>query len=166
VVGPNTPADFIARLANIQNLSGAVPSAFDSWLITRGIKTLQLRLQQQVNNAQQLASYLAAHPAVKQVHFPDLSTHPQHELARRQMPHGCGAMLSVQLGQSPADAMALINRLRCFTPATSLGGVESLVEHRRSVEGPASTTPDDLIRVSVGIEHIDDLIADWRQALD
>ncbi|WP_223786662.1 trans-sulfuration enzyme family protein [Marinicella meishanensis] len=165
VVGANTPEDFVARLANIQNLSGAVPSAFDSWLITRGIKTLKLRLEQQVRNAQQLATFLAAHPAVKQVHFPDLPSHPQHALAQRQMPAGCGAMLSVQLGQGQTEALALISRMHCFTPATSLGGVESLVEHRRSVEGPASTTPADLIRISVGIEHIDDLIADWQQAL-
>ncbi len=166
VVGNNTPQEFVNKLANIQNLSGGVPSAFDSWLITRGIKTMKLRISQQVLNAQKLAQFLFAHPAVNDVHFPDLPSHPQHAIAQRQMPNGCGAMLSVEIGKDQKESMAVIARLKLFTAATSLGGVESLVEHRKSVEGPASHTPDTLIRISVGIEHIDDLIADWQQALD
>ena len=165
VVGGQAPKKWLAQLANIQNLSGAVPSAFDCWLITRGIKTMKLRIKQQVKNAHKLAVFFNQHTAVKAVHFPDLPNHPQHDVAKRQMPDGCGAMLSIQIGENQQQAMAVIAKLKHFTKATSLGGVESLVEHRRSVEGAASLTPDNLIRISVGIEHIDDLIADWNQAL-
>ncbi len=165
VVGEQTPDEFLGRLANIQNLSGAVPSAFDSWLITRGIKTMKLRICQQVANAKKLAVYLSDHPKVKKVHFPDLPGHPQHAIAQKQNPDGCGAMLSVEIGDDQTSSMAVIAQLKLFTAATSLGGVESLVEHRKSVEGPASSTPENLIRISVGIEHIEDLVADWHQAL-
>ncbi len=165
IIGDETPQSFADNIANIQNLSGAVPSAFDSWLITRGIKTMKLRMMQQVNNAKKLAGFLQQHPAIKTVHFPDSEHHPQHQLSKLQTPKGCGAMLSIQLGESQAACLDIIAQLNLFTAATSLGGVESLVEHRRSVEGPASTTPENLIRISVGIEHIDDLIEDWQQAL-
>lgn len=165
VVGKKTPEEFVAKIANVQNLSGAVPSAFDSWLITRGVKTMKLRMMQQAKNAQALAHFLSQHPLVNTVHFPDLPSHPQHLVAKKQTPFGSGAMLSVEIGEGQQQAMAVIAQLQLFTAATSLGGVESLVEHRRSVEGSASTTPHNLIRISVGIEHIDDLIADWQQAL-
>ncbi len=165
VVGNRTPEDFTNQLANIQNLSGAVPSAFDCWLITRGIKTMKLRMMQQVENAKKLALFFQQHSQVKTVHFPDLPSHPQHQISQSQMPQGSGAMLSIQLGKNQQQVMAVIAKLNLFTAATSLGGVESLVEHRRSVEGAASKTPDDLVRISVGIEHIDDLIEDWSQAL-
>jgi len=165
VLGPEAPAAWAGKLKHIQKLNGAVPSPFDCWLITRGIKTLKLRLMKQTQQAAKLAQFLASHPAIEAVHYPGLTSHPQHPLAAQQMPNGCGAMLSVQVGESAADAMALIGRLRLFTAATSLGGVESLIEHRKSVEGPASLTPDNLLRVSVGIEHMDDLLADWQQAL-
>ncbi|TDR23607.1 trans-sulfuration enzyme family protein [Marinicella litoralis] len=165
VINSNAPKEFVDNLANIQNLSGAVPSAFDCWLITRGIKTMKLRIMQQVHNANKLAAFLQQHPKVKTVHFPDLPSHPQHQLAKTQMPQGSGAMLSIQIGETQQQAMAVIARLHLFTRATSLGGVESLVEHRRSVEGKASLTPVNLIRISVGIEHIDDLIDDWMHAL-
>ena len=165
VVGENAPNSFIDNLANIQNLSGAVPSAFDCWLITRGIKTMKLRVMQQVSNAKKLADYFYHHEKITMVHFPDLASHPQHQIAKVQMPLGSGAMLSIQLGETQQQAMAVIAKLRLFTAATSLGGVESLVEHRKSVEGSASTTPENLIRISVGIEHIDDLINDWAFAL-
>jgi cystathionine gamma-synthase len=165
VVSDAAPKSWVEQLANIQNLSGAVPSAFDCWLITRGIKTMKLRITQQVKNAQKLVQYLHQHPKVQQVYFPDLTNHPQHQLSQRQMPDGCGAMLSILVGENQSESMQTIARLKVFTKATSLGGVESLVEHRRSVEGGVSTTPKNLIRISVGIEHIDDLIDDWRQAL-
>lgn len=165
VVSDSAPQSWVEQLANIQNLSGAVPSAFDCWLITRGIKTMKLRMQQQVKNAQKLARFFAEHQVVQQVHYPDLPNHPQHDLAQRQMPDGCGAMLSIQVGEDQAESMQVIARLKLFTKATSLGGVESLVEHRRSVEGAVSNTPKNLIRISVGIEHIDDLITDWENAL-
>ncbi len=165
VLNQSAPKAFKDKLKNIQNLSGAVPSAFDAWLITRGIKTLKLRVIQQVKNAQTLAQFFSEHQAIKAVHFPDLTTHPQHDLAQQQMPNGCGAMISIQVGKGRDVAMGVIAKLKLFTPATSLGGVESLVEHRKSVEDINSQTPENLIRVSVGIEHIDDLIADWGQAL-
>lgn len=166
VINQLAPSEFKARLKNIQNLSGAVPSAFDAWLITRGIKTLKLRVMQQVNNAQKLADFFSKHDVIKAVHFPDLPNHPQHQLAVKQMPYGSGAMISIQIGENRKTAMNLISQLSLFTPATSLGGVESLVEHRKSVEDVNSQTPEDLIRISVGIEHIDDLINDWRIALN
>lgn len=153
------------KVKNIQNLSGAVPAPFDCWLMLRGIKTLPLRLKQQTQNATALAAFLEQHPKIKAVHYPGLPTHPQHALAAKQMKGGFGAMLSVQVGGDAHEAMALIDRLNLFTAATSLGGVESLIEHRKSVEGDHSPTPDDLLRISVGIEHIDDLVADWEQAL-
>lgn len=165
VLGKNSPKVFTENLTNIQNLSGAVPSAFDCWLITRGIKTMKLRVMQQVHNAKKLADFFQQHEKIKTVHFPDLTTHPQHLVAKSQMPHGSGAMLSIQLGETQQQAMAVIAKLKLFTAATSLGGVESLVEHRKSVEGAASLTPENLIRISVGIEHIDDLISDWESAL-
>ncbi len=165
VVGHQTSNDLVLKLKNIQKLSGAVPSPFDCWLITRGIKTLKLRVLKQVENAQKLAAYLHGHEKIKAVHFPDLPHHPQHKLAQIQMPDGCGAMLSIEVGNNQAEAMKLISQLNLFTVATSLGGIESLVEHRKSVEGPTSLTPDNLIRISVGIEHFDDLINDWQLTL-
>ncbi len=165
VMGQQAPDELASQLKNIQKLNGAVPSPFDCWLITRGIKTLHLRLMKQVENAKKLAEFLHHNDKIKAVHFPDLAHHPQHDLAQVQMPAGCGAMLSVQVGHNQTEAMAIISHLKLFTTATSLGGIESLVEHRKSVEGDDSLTPDNLIRISVGIEHIDDLIFDWQQAL-
>ncbi len=152
------------ELKHIQKLTGAVPSPFECWLITRGIKTLHLRVQQQTKNAQKLAKYLVKHPKIEAVHYPGLKSHPHHKVAKKQMT-GFGAMLSVQVKGSAKKAMRLTGKLQLFTTATSLGGVESLVEHRKSIEGPNSPTPNNLLRVSVGLEHIDDLIADWKKAL-
>jgi cystathionine gamma-synthase len=166
VIGANAPNNLKIQLKQIQKLSGAVPAPFDCWLITRGLKTLKLRLLQQTQNAKRLADFLLQQQGIKAVHYPDLVNHPQHQLSQLQMPNGCGAMLSIQVGDDQQQAMAVIARLKLFTAATSLGGVESLVEHRKSVEGSASNTPENLIRLSVGIEHIDDLIEDWQQALE
>jgi cystathionine gamma-synthase len=152
-------------IRQVQNYGGAVPSPFDCWLVSRGIQTLHLRVQAQSQRAARLADWLAAHSAIEQVRYPGLSSHPQHSLAQRQMPNGYGAMLSVQIKGGEARARAVANRLRLFTQATSLGGVESLVEHRRSVEGPDSQTPDNLLRLSIGLEATADLIEDWKQAL-
>jgi cystathionine gamma-synthase len=153
------------KISTIQTKAGAVPSPFDCWMISRGIKTLLLRVSAQTANAKQLAEYLHTHPKVEKVNYPGLSSHPQHAIAAKQMKGGFGGMLSVQIKGGAKEAMALTGRLKLFTIATSLGGVESLVEHRRSVEGQYSTTPENLLRVSVGIEHISDLIADWKEAL-
>lgn len=153
------------RVQRIQALSGGVPSPFDCWLISRGIQTLALRVKAQTESAQRLAEYLDQHTAIEQVNYPGIPNHPQHEIAKKQMSDGFGAMLSVLVKGDADQAIAITNRLQLFTTATSLGGVESLVEHRKSVEGPDSLTPDNLIRISVGLEDIRDLMADWEQAL-
>ena len=152
-------------LKAIQRLSGAVPSPFDCWLIGRGIQTLHLRITKQTKNAFKLAKYLESHPKVLQVLYPGLKSHPQHKLAKKQQNKGYGAMVSILLNMTEEETYNTSTKLKLFTSATSLGGVESLVEHRKSVEGPDSLTPNNLIRISVGIEHIDDLIADWEQVL-
>lgn len=156
--------EFAERARKIQALGGAVPSPFDCWLILRGIKTLALRVRQQAENANLLAHYLTKHPKVEKVWYPWLESHQGYELAKRQMTAG-GAMLSVQIKGGIEAAMAVAAKTQLFTRATSLGGVESLIEHRASVEGINSKTPQNLLRISIGIEHIDDLISDFEQAL-
>lgn len=153
------------KIKAIQSLSGAVPAPFDCWLIARGIQTLPLRVHKQTENALKLAQYLETHPKIEQVLYPGLESFPQHKLAKKQQKNGFGAMLSVLIKASKKETVLISTKLNYFTTATSLGGVESLVEHRKSVEGDTSPTPDNLLRISVGIEHIDDLIADWQQAL-
>lgn len=152
-------------LRKTQQVSGAVPSPFDCWLITRGIKTLHVRFLAQMKSAERLAEYLTEHKQVERVHYPGLLSHDQHAVASDQM-NGFGAMLSVQVKGGAQRALAVTGKLQLFTTATSLGGVESLVEHRKSIEGEESSTPDNLLRVSVGLEHVDDLISDWENALN
>ncbi len=153
------------KIKSIQMLSGAVPSPFDCWLIARGIQTLHLRVMKQTKNAFELAKYLEKHPRIEKVNYPGLKSHPQHLTAKKQQKNGFGAMLSVLVKASEIESFDISTKLCYFTTATSLGGVESLVEHRKSVEDKNSTTPANLLRISVGIEHIDDLIADWENAL-
>jgi len=153
------------KIARIRSLSGGVPSPFDCWLITRGIMTLHLRVRAQTETAGKLARFLTAHPGIEKVNYPGLKSHPQHPVAVRQMKNGFGAMLSIQVKGDEQIAMRIANKLTLFTSATSLGAVESLVEHRKSVEGPESSTPENLLRISVGLENADDLIVDWEQAL-
>jgi cystathionine gamma-synthase len=153
------------KIKNIQILLGAVPAPFDCWLISRGIQTLKLRVKQQSKNALKLAKYLESHPKIEKVLYPGLESHPQHLLAKKQQKKGFGAMLSVLIKGNETETTSIASKLVYFTLATSLGGVESLVEHRKSVEGADSPTPFNLLRISVGIEHIDDLIADWKKAL-
>ncbi len=155
---------FFERIGAIQHHEGAVPSPFDCWLTLRGIKTLPYRLRGHSENAAKVAAFLAAHPCVKAVHYPGLTTHPGHAIARRQMTE-FGGMHSCQVHGGEEAAMAVAAKVRLFTRATSLGGVESLIEHRASSEGPESRTPRDLLRLSVGLEHPEDLLADLAQAL-
>ncbi|MEL7162727.1 MAG: PLP-dependent transferase [Bacteroidota bacterium] len=122
-------------------------------------------MREQTRSAAKLAQYLHEHPAVELVNYPGLPHHPQYAVATRQMPEGAGAMLSILVRGGKETAMRVANGLKLFATATSLGGVESLVEHRRSVEGPDSTTPDNLLRLSVGLEAVEDLVADWGRAL-
>ena len=152
------------RLRTVQTLGGAVPSPFDCWLLLRSIRTLPYRVRAHSANAQQVVEFLAGHPAVAVVHYPGLPTHPGHAVAARQM-QLFGGMLSIQVHGGAAAAMAVAAHVELFTRATSLGGIESLIEHRASVEGPHTTTPPDLLRISIGLEHPDDLIADLRAAL-
>jgi len=154
-----------ARAQMVQTLGGAVPSPFDCWLMMRGIRTLALRVRQQVASAQRVAEFLADHPAIERVNYPGLDSHAGHTIAARQMTNGFGGMLSFHVQGGAEQAMAVAARLQLFTRATSLGGIESLIEHRASIEGPTSTTPQNLLRVSIGIEHVDDLIDDLRQAI-
>ena len=164
VVVVNEEDGFYERIRNVQQIGGAVPSGFDCWLLLRGIRTLPYRMRGHCANAMKVAQFLEDHPAVHTVHYPGLESHPGHEVARRQM-DDFGGMLSVQVvgGGEKADAVA--SRTKIFARATSLGGVESLIEHRAPVEGPTTRTPMDLLRVSVGLEHPDDLIEDLAQAL-
>jgi len=157
--------ELASKIENIQSLYGAVPAPFDCWLIARGIQTLHLRISKQTENAFKLAAYLEKHPKIEKVFYPGLKSHPQYALANKQQ-KGFGAMLSVLIKGNEKNAFKISTKLKYFTTATSLGGVESLVEHRKSVEGEKSPTPNNLIRISVGIEHIDDLISDWEQALN
>jgi cystathionine gamma-synthase len=152
------------RLRFLQGAGGAIPSPFDCWLLLRGTATLDVRIRAQCANALKIARYLEKHPKVEQVFHPGLESHPQHALAKRQM-SDFGAMLSFCVRGGEAAAKQMTGRVKLFTRATSLGGVESLIEHRASVEGPESPTPKNLIRISAGLEHPDDLMNDLDQAL-
>ncbi|RCR69389.1 trans-sulfuration enzyme family protein [Larkinella punicea] len=157
--------DFYQRVRRYQTLGGAVAAPFDCWMLLRGIKTLPTRVKAQSATALQLAQFLHQHPAVEAVHYPGLESHPGHAIAQKQMTR-FGAMLSVQIKGGSDAAMTVAGRVQLFTRATSLGGIESLIEHRASVEGPNTSTPQNLLRISVGLEHADDLIADLEQALN
>ena len=144
--------------------AGALLGPFEAWLLMRGMRTLPLRLERMCDNAQAVAGHLAAHPGVEAVWYPGLPGHPGHDIARRQMRGGAGYLVSVLVGGGAEAALAVAGRLRIFQRATSLGGVESLVEHRATIE-PQSGIPENLLRLSVGIEDSGDLIADLDQAL-
>jgi cystathionine gamma-synthase len=152
------------RIRKIQRTGGAVPSPFDCWLIHRGIRTLSARIRVHCANARAVATHLASHPAVEVVHWPGLPSHPQHAVARAQM-RDYGGMVSAEVRGGRDGALGVLSRVRLFTRATSVGGPESLIEHRASVEGPGSRAPAGLLRLSVGLEHPDDLVADLDQAL-
>jgi len=153
-----------ARVRQIQGSVGGVLSPFDSWLTLRGIRTLAYRMRGHTEHAMAVARFLAEQPAVEAVHYPGLLTHPGYAVATRQMSLA-GGMLSIQVRGGEEVAMAVAGATRIFTRATSLGGVESLIEHRASIEGSASLTPRNLLRLSIGLEHPDDLIEDLDQAL-
>lgn len=143
---------------------GAAPSPFDCWLALRGVSTLPWRMRAHCQNAQAIAEFLQKHPAVERVHYPGLPDHPGHDIAGRQM-SGWGGMLSFEVQGGRDAAMAVAARVELFTRATSLGGPHSLIEHRASIEGPSTKTPQNLLRASIGLENADDLIADLQQAL-
>ncbi|MFI5340201.1 MAG: trans-sulfuration enzyme family protein [Candidatus Methylomirabilales bacterium] len=155
---------FFQRIRKIQIAGGAVPSPFECWLVLRGIPTLPYRMLGHSENALKVATFLSQHPAVEAVHYPGLKEHPGHEVASRQMRQS-GGMLSFQVKGERERAFDVAAKVKVFTRATSLGGPESLIEHRASVEGPETRTPDNLLRLSIGLEHADDLIEDLAQAL-
>ena len=156
--------DVFKRIRDLQVAGGAVPSPFDCWLVLRGIRSLPSRMRGHLEGAERLATFFAAHPAIERVYYPGLPQDPGYDVARGQMRHP-GAMLSIGVRGGREEAFAMVNRLRLVTRATSLGGPETLIEHRASVEGPQTRSPENLLRISVGLEHPDDLIDDFRQAL-
>ena len=154
-----------AQVRTAQLFGGGVPSPFDCWLVMRSLPTLPYRIQAHCANAMKVAQFLDSHPKVSKVHYPGLENNAFHPLAKKQM-SGFGGMLSFEAKAGKDAAMAVAQHVEIFTRATSLGGVESLIEHRASIEGPESKTPQGLLRVSVGLEHADDLIDDLSQALE
>lgn len=153
------------KVAHRLHVTGATLAPFSAWLILRGCRSLGARMAMHCANARAVAGFLAAHPAIERVNYPGLASHAGHAVAAKQM-RDFGGMLSIELRGGREAALAMAGKLRVFTNATSLGGCESLVEHRASVEGPNPRSPQNLLRMSVGLEHVDDLIADLRQALD
>jgi len=147
-----------------RKITGGVASPFNSWLILRGIRSLSARMRVHCENAMALARALESHPRVETVHYPGLQSHPGHEIAKRQMA-AFGGMLSFHVRGGRAEALAVTAKTKVFTRATSLGGTESLIEHRASSEGPGSRTAENLLRVSAGLEHADDLVEDLMSAL-
>ena len=145
--------------------AGTVLGPFEAWLLLRGMRTLYVRVPAQSTNAQRIAEKFAQHPALKAVLYPGLGTHPGHAVAARQMHGGFGGMLSLRVNGGAPAALQVVRKVQLWKRATSLGGVESLIEHRASVEPPAGGTPGDLLRLSTGIEDAGDLLADLEQAL-
>jgi cystathionine gamma-synthase len=157
--------DFWHKVATLRHNGGAILGSFEAWLLLRGLRTLYLRVERACRTAEHLAARLTAHPAIAAVLYPGLPEHPGHAVAARQMQGGFGGMLSIRVQGGEQAAIAAAAKVRIWKRATSLGGVESLIEHRASVEGPGTPAPPDLLRLSVGIEDPDDLFDDLDQAL-
>jgi len=158
--------DFWKRLKGIRHDMGATLGSFEAWLLLRGMRTLFVRVPAACRGAQQIAEHFARHPKITTVLYPGLPSAQGHAVAAREMSGGFGGMLSLRVNAGEAAAIATAARVRLWKRATSLGGVESLIEHRASVEGPTSPVPPDLLRLSVGLEDPADLIADLEQALE
>src|SRR6478752_728205 len=156
--------ELFGRVRGIQGAVGAVPAPFDCWLVLRGIRSLPYRMRGHVENASRLAQFFSTHPKIERVYYPGLASDPGHEVAARQM-SAWGGMLSIGVKGARAEAFAFLAKLKLVTRATSLGGPETLIEHRASVEGALSKAPENLLRISAGLEHHEDLIEDFRQAL-
>ena len=164
IVVAKIESEFFQRIRSIQYEGGAVPSPFDCWLILRGMRTLPWRMRAHSENALKIAEFLARHPKVKRVHYPGLESHPRHKTALKQM-SASGGMLSLEVKDGYDAAMQVAAKTKVFIRATSLGGVESLIEHRASIEGPGTISPQGLLRLSIGLENADDLIEDLDHAL-
>jgi cystathionine gamma-synthase len=157
---------FWQRIRSWRRTAGAVPGPVEAWLLVRGMRTLFLRVRRASDSALAVARHFEAHPALRAVLYPGLPSHPGHAIAARQMTGGFGGMLSIRVAGGAERARAVLAAVEVFKRATSLGGVESLIEHRSSMEGPSSPVPDDLLRLSIGIEAPEDLIADLEAALE
>lgn len=155
---------FFEKARNFQHDGGAVPSPFECWLTLRGLQSFPYRVRAHSDNARRVAEFLDEEPKIQAVHYPGLPSHPGHKIAASQM-SAFGGMLSIEVKGGQAEAFRLAGGVRLFTHATSLGGPHSLIEHRASVEGPATKSPPNLLRLSIGLEHPDDLIEDLQQAL-
>ena len=166
VLAMATCDDLWDRIRTVRNQHGALLGPFDAWLLSRGLRTLAVRVREQSSSAMLLSERLAAHPAISAVLYPGLPTHTGHEVATRQMTGGFGGMMSIQIKAGPAGAIAVAARVRLWRRATSFGGIESLIEHHASLEGEGSPCPDNLLRLSVGLEDPEDLYADLLQALE
>lgn len=164
VVITKSDSPFFQRIRALQGAGGAVPSPFDCWLVLRGMRTLPWRMHAHSENALQVARFLSDHPRVEEVHYPGLTSHPGYEIAEQQMTSFSG-MLAFEVKGGREAALATAAKTKIFIRATSLGGVESLIEHRASIQGEDPRTPPGLLRLSIGLEHADDLIADLDQAL-
>ena len=156
----NKKNELAAKIREYQIIGGSVPSPFDCWLLNRSLSTLSLRLERQVKNASAMALFLNSQAMVEHVYYPGLPDHPNHEVAKRQMNGLFGSMISIGIKGGEKQALQFAGSMKLFKHATSLGGVESLIEHRRSAEGNSPRSPANLLRLSVGIEYIDDLIED------
>eukprot|EP00944_MAST-04C_sp_MAST-4C-sp1_P006719 g6719.t1 len=150
----------------VQQQSGGVASPFDCWLLLRGLRSLDARIRLHCENALAVAEFLSNHESIKKINYPGLKSHPQHDVMSKMVrSHRFGGMLSVQVHGGEDKAIEFCSKVNVFKRATSLGGTESLIEHRRSVEPPNSPTPSDLLRLSIGLENVDDLIGDLENAL-
>jgi len=157
--------DFWQQVKVNRNAGGAVLGPFEAWLLLRGMRTVSLRVQRASDNAMAVARHFHGHASIEEVLYPGLPSHRDHEVAARQMTGGFGGMMSLRIKGGEGAAMATAAKLDLFKRATSLGGVESLVEHRASIEGEGTPCPPDLLRLSIGIENVQDLIEDMEQAL-
>jgi cystathionine gamma-synthase len=155
---------WLERIASIQHEGGAVPSPFECWLTLRGLQTFPYRVRAHAENAHRVAEFLSKQAKIEAVHYPGLPSHPGHKTAAAQM-SAFGGMMSIQVKGGQAEAFKLVSGLKLFSHATSLGSTHSLIEHRASVEGAATRSPANLLRLSIGLEHPDDLIEDLEQAL-
>jgi len=157
--------EFWARICEVRAEAGAILGSFEAWLLQRGMRTLFLRVGKASESALTIAKHFEPHAGLGAVIYPGLPSHPGHEIARLQMQGGFGGMLSFRIKGGADAALAVIRKCQVFVRATSLGGVESLIEHRYSIEGSSSPIPKDLLRLSIGIESVEDLIADLERAL-
>lgn len=165
VVCTNHSNETANDIREYQATAGAVPSPFDCWLLNRSLATFPMRLAAQCQSAVMIAAFFESHPNIEKVFYPGLASHPNHEVAKRQMTNGFGSIISVLVRGGLQETLAVAGRLNVFKHATSLGGVESLVEHRRSAEGQHPVSPENLLRISIGIENVEDLIEDFSAAL-